>query len=97
VSSSLVISLGTSLTSSVVFSALSSFYARPSKESGLGAGSINSSFINIGSSGSLLNYRRAPPFLLLISNPILLSSKSRTSTSSCKGIYRLETLIHFYS
>ena len=94
---SLVISLRTSLTSPVVFLALSSSYARPSKESGLRAGSINSSFINIDSFGLLLNYIRAPPFLLLISNPILLSSKPRTSTSSYKGIYRSETLIRFYS
>jgi hypothetical protein len=79
----------------VVFLALSSSYTRPSKESGLRAGSINSSFINIGSSSLLLNYRRASPFLLLISNLILLSSKPRISTSSYKGIYKLETLICF--
>ena len=94
-SSSLVISLETSLILLAVFLALSSSYTRPSKESGLKAGSINSSFINIGSFGLLLNYKRAPPFLLLISNPILLSSKPRTSTSSYKGTYRLETLIRF--
>ena len=81
--------------SPAVFLALSSSYARPSKESGLGVRFINSSLINIGSSGLLLNYRRAPSFLLLISNPILLSFKSRTSTSSYKGIYKSETLICF--
>jgi hypothetical protein len=96
-SSSLVISLRTSLILPVVFLALSSFYIRLSKESGLGAGFINSSFINIGSFNSSSNYKRAPLFLLLINNPILLSSKPRTSTSSYKGIYRLKTLIYFYS
>jgi hypothetical protein len=81
----------------VVFLALSSSYTRPNKESGLGAGFINSSFINIGFFSLLLNHRRAPPFLLSISNLILLSSKPRTSTSSYKGTYKLETLIRFYS
>jgi hypothetical protein len=81
----------------VVFSALSSSYTRPNKEFSLGVGSINSSFINIGSFSLSLNRKRAPPFLLLISNPILLSSKPRISTSSYKGIYRSETLICFYS
>jgi hypothetical protein len=97
VSSSLIISLETSLISPIVFSALSSFYTRPNKESGLEVGSINSSFINIDSFGSLLNYKRAPPFLLLISNLISLSSKPRISTSSYKSIHRLKTLICFYS
>ena len=80
-----------------VFLAFSSSYARPSKESGLGAGSINSSFINTGSFSLLLNHKRAPPFLFSISNPILLSSKPRTFTSSYKGTHRSETLICFYS
>ena len=82
--------------SPVVFSALSSSYTRPSKESGLRAGFINYSFINIGSSGLLLNYRRALSFSLLISNSISLSFKPRTFTSSYKGIYKLKTLIYFY-
>ena len=81
----------------VVFLAFSSFYIKPSKESGLGAGFINSSFINIGSSGLLLNYRRALSFSLLISNSISLSFKPRTFTSSYKDTYKLETLICFYS
>jgi hypothetical protein len=96
VSSSLVISLGTSLILLIVFLTLSSFYIKPNKESSLGVGFINSSLINIGSSGLLLNYKRAPSFLLLISNLILLSSKPKTFTSSHKGIYKSETLIHFY-
>jgi hypothetical protein len=95
-SSSLIISLRTSLILLIVFSALSSSYTRPSKESSLGVGSINSSFINIGSSSLLLNYKRALFFLLLINNPILLSSKLKTFTSSYKGTYRLKTLICFY-
>jgi hypothetical protein len=96
-SSSLVISLRTSLISLIIFLALSSFYTRPNKESGLRAGFINSTFINIGFFKALLNYIRAPPFLLLINNPILLSFKPKTFTSSYKGIYRLKTLICFYS
>jgi hypothetical protein len=80
----------------VVFLALSSSYIKLSKKSSLEVSSINSSFINIGSSGLLLNYRRAPSFLLLINNPILLSSKPKTSTSSYKDIYKSETLIRFY-
>ena len=80
----------------VIFLALSSFYIRPSKESSLRAGFINSSFINTGFFSLLLNYIRAPPFLLLISNPILLSFKPRISTSSYKDIYKLKTLICFY-
>jgi len=79
----------------IIFLALSSFYIRPSKESSLRAGSINSSFINTGFFSLLLNCKRAPLFLLLISNLILLSSKPKTFTSSYKGIYRLKTLICF--
>ena len=80
----------------VIFLALSSFYTKPNKESGLRVGSINFSFINTSFSSLLLNYKRAPPFLLLISNPILLSFKPRISTSSYKDIYKLKTLICFY-
>jgi hypothetical protein len=94
---SLVISLKTSVILLIIFLALSSFYIRLNKESSLGVDSINFSFINIGSSSLLLNYIKAPSFLLLINNPILLSFKPRISTFSYKGIYRLKTLIYFYS
>ena len=81
----------------IIFLAFSSFYIKLNKEFDLKVGFINSSLINIGSFSLLLNHKGAPPFPLLISNLILLSSKPRTSTSSYKGIYRLETLIRFYS
>jgi hypothetical protein len=93
---SLIIFLRTSLISPIIFLTLSSFYIKSNKESGLRVSSINSSFINTSFSGLLLNYKRAPLFLLLINNPILLSFKPRIFTSSYKDIYKLKTLICFY-
>jgi hypothetical protein len=96
-SSSLIISLKTSLISLVIFLALSSFYIRPIKESGLKAGFINFNFININSFSLLLNYIKASSFLFLINNPILLNSKPRIFIFFYKGIYKSKTLICFYS
>jgi hypothetical protein len=95
--SSLVIFLRTFLILLIVFLAFSSFYIKSNKEFNLKAGFINFGFINIGFFSLLLNRIKALPFLLLINNLILLSFKFRIFTFFYKGIYKLKTLIYFYS
>jgi hypothetical protein len=93
VSFSSVAFLGTTLASLIVVFSLSSSCARYSKESRLETGSIYFSLINIGPSALSLNYIRAPPLLVLISKPILLSSMPRTSNYSREETNRSRTLI----
>jgi hypothetical protein len=75
----------------VSFSSLS--YIKYSKESRLEIGFIYFSLINIGLFALLLNYIRAPPLLVLISNLILLSSMPRVFNYSCKEINKSKILI----
>jgi hypothetical protein len=77
----------------IVVSSLFSSYAKHSKESGLGIGSIYFILINMGPSASLLNRTRAPPLLVLTSKLILLSSMPRVSNYSRKGTDRSKTFI----
>jgi len=81
----------------IIFLAFSSFYIKLNKEFDLKVGFINSSLINIGSFSLLLNCIKASFFLLLINYFILLNFKPKTFTFSYKDIYKLKTLIYFYS